>query len=56
MKECLIDGYTGDNNGDENDIKVSIQRLNMLVDLHSYYPLIKKQNKNISTDLCLIMN
>lgn len=41
---------------DTNEQMISLQRLNLLVDLYHYYPVLRTKDRNISTELYYILS
>ena len=67
MKELLMESTRdiGNNNinsdsttvfGEIVEEEISLSRFSLLVDLYHYYPVLRKQDKNISTELFYILS
>ena len=69
MKEMLQQGCETSNNEDTKSVMsgipqlksdeetfISLERLSLLVDLYHYFPIMRKQDRNLSTELYYILS
>eukprot|EP00347_Sterkiella_histriomuscorum_P006774 403351480 len=54
IRECISDDFT--QNDYSEDIQLSMQKLNLLIDLYYHYPYLKRKDKNLSQDLYYILS
>ena len=50
MKEALLADEPG------NEETLSMARLGLLIDLYHYFPIMRKQDKNLSTELFYVLS
>ena len=40
----------------DDELMISVNRLNLLVELYHYYPILRKKDRNLSTELYFVMS